>query len=54
MPPHWVAFMRLTGLLEQAVFLEFHRIVTDNALLYRSDFALTNSDFYTNKERRET
>jgi hypothetical protein len=46
--------MRLTLLLEQAVFREFHRIVTDNALLYGSDFASTNSDFYTNKERRET
>jgi hypothetical protein len=54
MPPHRVAFMRLTRLLEQAVFREFHRIVTDNALLYGSDFASTNSDFYTNKERRET
>jgi hypothetical protein len=53
-PPHRVAFMRRTRLLEQAVFREFHRIVTDNALLYRSDFASTKSDFYTNKERRET
>jgi hypothetical protein len=46
--------MRLTQLLEQAVFREYHRLVTDNALLYGSDFASTNSDFYTNKERRET
>jgi hypothetical protein len=46
--------MRLTRLLEQAVFREFHRIVTDNALLYGLDFASANSDFYTNKERRET
>jgi hypothetical protein len=52
-PPHRIAFMRLTPLLEQAVFREYHRLVTDNVLLYGSDFALTNSDFYTNKERRE-
>jgi hypothetical protein len=53
-PPHRIAFMRLTRLLEQAVFREYHRLVTDNALLYGSDFASNNSDFYTNKERRET
>jgi hypothetical protein len=53
MPPHRVAFMRLTRLLEQAVCREFHRIVRDNALLYGLDFALPNSDFYTNKERGE-
>jgi hypothetical protein len=47
MPPHRVVFMRLTRLLEQAVFREFHWIVTDNAFLY-------GLDFYTNKERCET
>jgi hypothetical protein len=52
-PPHRVAFMRLVRLLEKAVFREYHRLVNDNALLYASDFASTNSDFYTNKERRE-
>jgi hypothetical protein len=52
-PPHRVAFMRLTRLLEQAVFREYHRLVTNSALLYSSDFSLTNSDFYTNKEQRE-
>jgi hypothetical protein len=53
-PSHRIAFMRLTRLLEQAVLREYHRLVTDNALLYGSDFASTNSDFYTNKERCET
>jgi hypothetical protein len=53
-PPHRIAFMRLTRLLEKAVFREYHRIVADNALLYGTDFASTNSDFYTNKERRES
>lgn len=53
-PPHRVAFMRITRLLEQAIFREFHRLVNDNALLYGSDFSSTNSDFYTNKERRES
>jgi hypothetical protein len=46
--------MRLVRLLEQAVFREYHRIVNDNALLYGTDFVSTNSDFYTNKERRES
>jgi hypothetical protein len=53
-PPHRIAFMRITHLLEQAIFREYQRIVNDNALLYGTDFASTNSDFYTNKERRET
>jgi hypothetical protein len=53
-PPHRVAFMRIVRLLEAAIFREFHRIVNDNALLYGSDFVSTNSDFYTNKERRES
>ena len=53
MAPHRVAFMRITRLLEQAIFREFYRLVNDNALLYASDFSSTNSDFYTNKERRE-
>jgi hypothetical protein len=52
--PHRIAFMRVTRLLERAVFREYHRIVADNALLYGTDFASTNSDFYTNKERRES
>jgi hypothetical protein len=46
--------MRLVRLLEQALFREFKRIVADNALLYGSDFISTNSDFYTNRERRES
>jgi hypothetical protein len=46
--------MRITRLLEKAVFREYHRIVADNALLYGTDFASTNSDFCTNKERRES
>jgi hypothetical protein len=53
-PPHRLAFMRIVRLLEQAVYREYHRIVTDNALLYGSNFASSNSDFYTNKERRES
>jgi hypothetical protein len=52
--PHRVAFMRIIRLLEQAVFREYHRIVKDNVLLYGTDFVSTNSDFYTNKERRES
>lgn len=53
-PPHRIAFMRLVRLLDQALFREYHRIVNDNALLYGTDFVSTNSDFYTNKERRES
>jgi hypothetical protein len=53
-PPHRVAFMRLVCLIEQALFREFRRIVGDNVVLYGSDFISTNSDFYTNKERRES
>jgi hypothetical protein len=53
-PPHRIAFMRITELLEKAVFREYHRIVADNALLYGTKFASTNSDFYTKKERRES
>jgi hypothetical protein len=52
-PPHRLAFMRLVRLLEQAVFREYKRIVSDNFLLYGTNFASTNSDFYTNRERRE-
>jgi hypothetical protein len=43
--------MRLTCLLEQAIFREFHWIAP---LLHRTDFASTNGDLYTNKERLET
>ncbi len=46
--------MRILRLLEEAVFREYRRIVCDNARLYGGDFASTNSDFYTNKERRES
>jgi hypothetical protein len=53
-PPHRVAFMRIARLLEQALFREYNRIVAENALLYGGNFASTNSDFYTNKERRES
>jgi hypothetical protein len=52
-PPHRVAFMRIIRLLDKAVLREYQRIVNDNALLYSFDFVSTNSDFYTNKERRE-
>jgi hypothetical protein len=54
MPPYRLAFVRIIRLLEQAVFREYHRIVSDNVLLYGGDFVSTNSDFYTNKERRES
>jgi hypothetical protein len=53
-PPHRVAFMRILRLLEAAVFRELKRLVSDNFLLYGSNFASTNSDFYTNTERRES
>ena len=53
-PPYRLAFMRIVRLLEQAVFREFQRIVTDNALLYGGDFISTNSDFYTHKEHCES
>jgi hypothetical protein len=53
-PTHRVSFMRLMRLLDQAVFREYHGLVTGNALLYGSDFLSTNSDFYSNKERRES
>jgi hypothetical protein len=46
--------MQIVRLLEQAIFREYHRIVNDNVLLYGTDFVSTNSDFYTNKERRES
>ena len=53
-PPQRIAFMRIVRLLEQAFFREFKRIVVDNFLLYGSNFVSTNSDFYTNRERRES
>ena len=53
-PPHRIAFMRLVRLLEQAISRELKRILSDNILLYCSNFVSTNSDFYTNKERQET
>jgi hypothetical protein len=53
-PPHRLAFMRIVRLLEKAIFREYHRLVADNALLYGANFASTNSDFFTNKERRES
>jgi hypothetical protein len=46
--------MRIVILLEQVVMKEYKRMVGENALLYGVDFASTNSDFYTNKERRES
>ena len=53
-PPQRIAFMRLIRLLEHAVYREYHRIVMDNAILYGGNFASSNSDFYTNKERQES
>ena len=52
--PHRLAFMRIVRLLEKAVFQEYNRIMNDNALQYTSNFCSTNSDFFTNKERRES
>ena len=40
--------------MEKAIFREYKRIIVDNALLYGKNFVSTNSDFYTNKERRES
>lgn len=53
-PPQRTAFMRIVRLLDKAVFRELRRIVSDNFLLYGSNFASTSSDFFTNTERRET
>ena len=53
-PPQRVPFLRILRLLEEAVFREYRRIVNDNVQLYGADFASTNSDFFTSKERRET
>jgi hypothetical protein len=53
-PPHRLAFMRIVRLLDKAVLREYQRIVVDNALLYGVDFVSTNSDFYTNRERRQS
>ena len=53
-PPNRLAFMRIVRLLDQAVMREYRRIISDNAILYGSNFVSSNSDFYTNKERRES
>ena len=53
-PPYRVAFMRIVRLIQQAVFREYKRIICDNALSYGSKFVSTNSDFYTNSERRQS
>jgi hypothetical protein len=45
--------MRIICLLDKAILREYQRIVNDNAILYVFDFVSSNSDFYTNKERRE-
>jgi hypothetical protein len=49
-----VAFIQIIPLLGKAVLREYQRIVNNTALLYSFDFVSTNSDFYTNKERRES
>ena len=53
-PPHRIVFMRFVRLLQQAVQREYKRIIRDAAAVFGSSFACTNSDFYTNAERRET
>lgn len=53
-PPQRIAFMRIVRLLDKAVFREYKSIVSDNFLLYGKNFVSTNSDFYTNSERRES
>lgn len=52
--PQRVPFMRIVRLLDEAVVREFKRIVNDNFLLYGSNFVSTNSDFFSNSERRES
>lgn len=52
--PQRIPFMRIVRLLDMAVSREFQRIVNDNFLLYGSNFVSTNSDFFTNSERRES
>ena len=46
-------FMRIVRLLEEAVKIEYKKIVQDNVLVFGTNFACSNSDFYTNKERRD-
>jgi hypothetical protein len=53
-PPQRIVFMRIVRLLEEAVIREYKRIVNDSAVLLEKDFCCSNSDFYTNPERRET
>jgi hypothetical protein len=53
-PPQRLPFMRIIHLLEKALFREFQLIVNDNYLLYGNNFVSTNSDFYTNSERRQS
>ena len=53
-PPHRLAFMRIVRLLDRAILREYKLITNDNFLLYGSNFVSTNSDFYTNSERRES
>jgi hypothetical protein len=54
-PLHRVAFMCIICLLDKAVLREYQRIVNcERQCLYGFDFVSSNSDFYTNKERRES
>ena len=53
-PPQNLAYMRMVRLLEQAFFREYRRLIDDNVLWLGSNFASTNSDFYSNPERRES
>jgi hypothetical protein len=53
-PPQNKAYMRIVRLLELAFFREYKRLIDDNVLWLGSNFASTNSDFYSNPERRES
>jgi hypothetical protein len=53
-PPQRVAFMRIVRLLDKAVTREFKRLIADSREWIGSKFASSQSDFYTNSERRES
>jgi hypothetical protein len=53
-PPQNRAYMRMVRLLELAFFREYRRLIDNNVLWLGSNFASTNSDFYSNPERRES
>lgn len=53
-PPQNIVYMRMVRLLELAFFREYRRLIDDNVLWLGSFFASTNSDFYSNSERRES